>query len=298
MQLWHCVNRNFGDALNPWLWSRLLPGFFDRDPSTIFVGIGTILDDRVPAGPAKLVFSSGTGYGSPPVVDDRWRFSCVRGPLSAEALGLPPDRAVTDGAALLPLVYRGVVPHRRRGIAFMPHHVSKRHYDWRPICRRLGMTYLDPDAPVARLLDHIAGAEQVLTEAMHGAIVADTLRVPWVAVSIYDHINAFKWDDWCRSMELSYRPEQIPSITSNWSQRADRRFRGYLRRIRTTGSLMRVGREDRPVSPPEDVERAAGRLAEVRDRAERMLSRDAVLEDRTRLLRERLDEVRAHRGPH
>ena len=297
MQLWHCVNRNFGDALNPWLWGRLLPGFFDADPSSIFVGIGTILDDRVPAAPAKLVFSSGTGYGSPPVIDDRWRFYCVRGPLTAAKLGLPPDRAVTDGAALLPLAYRGV-PHPRRGIAFMPHHVSKQHYDWRPICRRLGITFLDPDAPVDRLLDQVAGAERVLTEAMHGAIVADTLRVPWVAVSIYDHINVFKWDDWCRSMELCYRPETVPSITSNWSQRADRRFRGYLRRIWVTGSLMRIGREDRPVSPAEAVERAAGRLAEIRDRAEPMLSADAVLEDRTRLLRERLDEVRAHRGPH
>jgi succinoglycan biosynthesis protein ExoV len=294
MKLWHCINNNFGDALNPWLWSRLLPGYFDGDERSLFVGIGTILDDRVPASPRKLVFSSGTGYGTPPVIDDRWRFACVRGPLTAERLGLPADRAVTDGAALLPLVFNGG-PRRRRGIAFMPHHFSKQHYDWGTLSRRLGFTYLDPDAPVSRLLEQIAGAELVISEAMHGAIVADTLRIPWVAVAIYDHINTFKWDDWCRSLEVPYRPEAIPALTDNWSQRADRRFKGYLRRIRTTGSFVRIGRETRPVSPPEEVAQSADRLAEVRDRAEPRLSSDAVFADRLALLRERLAEVRAER---
>ncbi len=297
MQLWHCVNRNFGDALNPWLWKRLLPGFFDRDPSSILVGIGTILDNRVPAGPAKLVFSSGTGYGSPPVVDDRWRFFCVRGPLTAEALGLPADRAVTDGAALLSLVYDGS-RRRRHGIAFMPHHVSKQQYDWATLCRRLGLTYLDPDAPVGGLLDQIAGAEVVLAEAMHGAIVADTLRVPWVPVSIYDHINRFKWEDWCRSMELGYLPEQVPPVTDNWSQRADRRFKGYVRRIWMTGSLVRIGREDRVVSSREEVQRTADRMVQLRDRATPQVSADAVFRDRCALLQERLAELRSYRAAH
>lgn len=295
MKLWHCVNRNFGDALNPWLWNRLLPGFLDRDASTLFVGIGTILDGRVPAEPTKVVFSSGTGYGPPPQLDDRWHFFCVRGPLTAGRLGLPADRAVTDGAALLPLVFDGT-RQRRRGIAFMPHHFSKQHYDWRPLSRRLGLTYLDPDAPVSRLLEQIAGAELVLTEAMHGAIVADTLRVPWVALSIYEHINGFKWDDWCQSMEVSYRPELVPPLTDNWSQRPDRRLRGYLRRVMATGSLVRMGREDRPISPLVEIERTADRLAEVRDRAVPMLSADQVLQERTQLLRERLGEVRAFKN--
>jgi succinoglycan biosynthesis protein ExoV len=37
--------RNFGDSLNPWLWERLLPNFFDGDPSTTFVGFGTLLNN-------------------------------------------------------------------------------------------------------------------------------------------------------------------------------------------------------------------------------------------------------------
>ena len=39
---------------------------------------------------------------------------------------------------------------------------------------------------------------------MHGAIIADTLRIPWIPISTRPSINTFKWLDWCESMELEY----------------------------------------------------------------------------------------------
>jgi len=64
--------RNFGDDLNPWLWQRLLPGQFSgtvahdprargvvADDEVLFVGIGTLINTRVPTGPRKVVFGSG-----------------------------------------------------------------------------------------------------------------------------------------------------------------------------------------------------------------------------------------------
>lgn len=47
------------------------------------------------------VLSSGVGYGFPPshFGKDNWNILCVRGPLSANILNLPPEKFITDGAA-------------------------------------------------------------------------------------------------------------------------------------------------------------------------------------------------------
>ena len=64
MKLFYWNERpNFGDELNPWLWSRLLPpGTIDDDPSTWLVGIGTVLNHRVPKAEKVLFFGTGYGY--------------------------------------------------------------------------------------------------------------------------------------------------------------------------------------------------------------------------------------------
>jgi succinoglycan biosynthesis protein ExoV len=57
---------NFGDELNWYIWPHLLPGVFDEDDGTQFVGIGTLLNDRVPAAARTVVFGAGVGYYRPP----------------------------------------------------------------------------------------------------------------------------------------------------------------------------------------------------------------------------------------
>ncbi|MCK7493604.1 MAG: hypothetical protein MZW92_21415 [Comamonadaceae bacterium] len=95
---------NFGDDLNPWLWPKLLPGVLDEDESELLVGIGTLLNHRLPVGQVKPVLGSGVGYGGLPAHDGRLRFHALRGYLSADRLGVEPDQVITDAAVLLRLV--------------------------------------------------------------------------------------------------------------------------------------------------------------------------------------------------
>ena len=206
-------NGNFGDDLNPWLWPKLLPpGTLDDDPSSVFVGIGTILGRSLPVEPIKWVMGSGTGYSQVPPLDETWRFMCVRGPMTASALGLAPELAATDPAAL---VHRqtGLTGLARTSVAFMPHHVSIAQFDWRTLCDRIGLRYVDPGAPVDATLAALAGSALVISESLHGAIVADALRIPWIPVVCYDHILAFKWHDWAASVGVHYLPEVLPSLS-------------------------------------------------------------------------------------
>jgi succinoglycan biosynthesis protein ExoV len=44
---------------------------------------------------------------------------------------------------------------------------------------------------------------------MHGAIVADALRVPWVPIVTSPRILKLKWQDWCSSVNLPYQPDHL-----------------------------------------------------------------------------------------
>ncbi len=211
LHYFHGDQPNFGDDLNPWLWSRLLPGTFDQDGSSLFVGIGTLLNDSLPRAQRTVVFGSGVGYGHGlPRVDASWRIYALRGPLSAKALHVPERLAVTDGAMLI----GRWAPRNRHALryryAFMPH-VAHANAVWELICREIGFSYIDPGRPVEEVLAAVGDTEVLLTEAMHGAIVADVLRVPWVPVHTGRGVLAFKWEDWCRSMGVAYQPHHLPS---------------------------------------------------------------------------------------
>lgn len=208
---------NFGDDLNPWLWDRLLPGIFDDDPSELFVGIGTLLNQKLPAGPRKHIFGSGFGYGSPPIIDDTFVFHAVRGPHTAKILNIDTKFVLTDPAILIRTIDVPKAPHTLYKFGFVPHHLSENHFHWGPLCASLNIHYIYPSKDIDHVLLEISKCETLLCEAMHGAIIADALRIPWIPVICYDHIDALKWIDWLSTVNIHYDPIVLPALYENIS---------------------------------------------------------------------------------
>jgi succinoglycan biosynthesis protein ExoV len=212
---------NFGDELNPWLWPKLLPGLHASggpdDPHLI--GIGSILDaryDRLRG--RKVVFGSGARLAAPAAPrDPSWDIRFVRGPLTAAALGLAPEAAITDGAAALALLNLQRAPGAS-GVAFMPHYRTLQIADWPRICADAKVRLIDPTRPVPQVLEAISGVDRLIAEAMHGAIIADLLRVPWVRVRCHGHflegagVSEFKWADWGQSLGVGVEPAAFVSL--------------------------------------------------------------------------------------
>ena len=245
---------NFGDELNLHLWPRLLPGLFDDEDGTQFVGIGTLLNDRLPPAARTVVFGSGVGYYGPPRRDDSWKIYCVRGPLSAQTLGLDPDTAVTDPAALIVRLEPHTRPSSGRApYAFMPHWQSEPD-EWECVCATAGIAFIDPRWPTRQVLDALHRTDVLLAEAMHGAIVADALRIPWIAVRTRTRIKEFKWNDWCQSVGIEYQPYELPTI---WpkpaSPNAMQRARRWAKRVTLARALARLARDARPLLSPADI---------------------------------------------
>ena len=205
---WQGRARNFGDELNTVLWPSLLPGFFDDDPATRFLGIGSILDLRHQGTELKLVAGSGYGGYEPPARLGRdWDIHWVRGPRTARILGLPPALGLGDPAILLPctgLTSNGVGPAQpRTRVGFMPHFESAAGGAWDQAAAATGITLIDPRGDPLAITAAISRCSVLLSEALHGVIVADTLRVPWIAIEPQAAIHRSKWLDWAESLKLT-----------------------------------------------------------------------------------------------
>ena len=203
---------NFGDDLNAVLWPYFAPQLFDDDPAVGFVGIGTIIG--MPVGDLRRlhVFSSGAGNDHP----TRWRdkdvqYECVRGPISAHVLGLPAGRAITDGAILTPLA-AGFPQHATGtgGTILIPHWETLKYPGWAEVAAIGGYELVDPRDDPYHVIARIAAAKLVLTESLHGAILADTYGVPWRTFATSRNFSIGKCADWTLSLGRPFEVTMVP----------------------------------------------------------------------------------------
>ncbi len=210
---WEAERGNFGDDLNLWLWDFLLPGFREVHADVLLVGVGTVLNRvLLPQGRNKLVVGSGFGYGAVPDLSDvdEWDVRCVRGPLTAVKLGLDEALGIVDPAVMVADMPEFRALPKVHDAIFVPHWESTVGGIWPTVCQAAGLTYVDPCGEAKSVIAAIAGARLVVAESMHAAILADALRVPWVAVTTSRNVNSFKWQDWAASLGLAYRPRRVP----------------------------------------------------------------------------------------
>jgi len=184
MQLYkhQCPKPNIGDELNDWFWLEVFGEKIENvRKNELLVGIGTVLSTELPDAVHYHVVGSGTGYGEPfEVNENNVTVHFVRGPLTAEKLGLDSDKAITDPAIMIaklrPQRVKKDIP-----VAVMTH-VGIDSDEYRALVEHIGWTYISPSESEASILSKIARSEILITSAMHGAIMADSYRVPWVPI--------------------------------------------------------------------------------------------------------------------
>lgn len=240
--------RNFGDDLNAWLWPRIWPGLERIESFEWLIGIGSVLDGRLCKLPGrKLVVGAGyrpTKIGLPTL--DELTILAVRGRKTCEALKLEPQLAMGDPAVLTPDAWHAANTDRR-GIGFMPHYHTSRAYPIRAIVEDVGFTYIDPESEVDDALEALSGVDRIVTEAMHGAIVADALGVPWKRIALYGAVREgresadFKWADWASVYDVDSAARHgcdLPAPARGLVSRAIRRL-GRAGRLRAIGAELR-----------------------------------------------------------
>ena len=204
---------NYGDALNKWLWPRLFPGLLSQDDDLLLVGVGSLINKELSyISGRKVIFGTGSGYGLLPSARARkdWIIYFVRGPLTASYLGLDPDLGIVDSSWLINRLPEFSQPRPKRGTVFIPHWSNDAASSWRRICQQADIRYISPLEDSVEVLHSLASAELAIVESLHGAILADYFRTPWIPLQLSKDTLPFKWLDWCGSVGLEYRPYVLP----------------------------------------------------------------------------------------
>lgn len=223
MNLRYHKGKNVGDAINAIIFPYFLGDILDNSQEVQLLGIGSLLGLIKPDEHCEkfLVFSTGFAagdeatYGGIPVLNDKYEIICLRGPKTAKALGLSVDLSISDGALLLPLAMDLQPVSKKYSFSYMPHVGSLDMFpSWNSILKDLDIHFIDPRANEFQVIQEMRESEVLITEAMHGAILADALRIPWIPVKAYKTVNEFKWKDYLASVELDYNPTVLPALYS------------------------------------------------------------------------------------
>ena len=207
---------NAGDNLNKVLWDLLLPAnkFLPGDEAVL--GVGTFHNPVVPIGVRKLhIFGSGSDLTNK--IEWLKKFECdihfVRGPLTARDWNCK-GKSLTDGALLLCQTSLRDLPNiKSKKVGYIPHHCSSNNANFQKICDSADIEFIDVRTKnIQKFISQVKSCDYIISEALHGAIVADIFRKPWVAIKSSGYINEHKWIDWCMSLNLSYAPKSIEPI--------------------------------------------------------------------------------------
>jgi len=201
---WHIGTPNFGDDINPafftLLTGRAVRLRTDRTKSH-FLGMGSILEK---ATAESVVLGSGLLRKPVGPAVTTARVIAVRGRLTRDYLGAGEDVLLGDPMVLLDQVYRppagksyalGVVPHVSQVSVF----------------RKMappGLKVIDPADTPWKVIEAIASCERIMSQSLHGLIVADALRVPnlWIVPSASMAGGEFKFEDYFSTLDSAKYP--------------------------------------------------------------------------------------------
>lgn len=201
---WHVGTPNFGDDINPSIYG-LLSGRTVRLQTARnrphFLGMGSILQK---ATSDSVVLGSGFLRRPEAPFPASARFVAVRGRLSRDHIRADGPVHLGDPMVLLDRVFKpsGLKTH---AIGVVPH-VSEVS-----ALRRLspeGVKVIDPADSPWKVIEAIASCERIMSQSLHGLIVADALGIPnlWLAPSVSMAGGEFKFLDYFSTLDSAKQP--------------------------------------------------------------------------------------------
>ena len=213
---------NFGDYIGPYIYERLCQGVTLTDDE-VFISVGTYIQDTVLKSydnKRKIIWGSGIGYNSRVDKNKIRQYNdleihLVRGPLTARQLDI--DVHMGDPALLMPIFIKR--RYQKNKVLYIPHwktfDVVSNIYELHNLVKAdQVLCPLVYPGQFEGLIDEIASASFVLTNSLHGAIIAQAYNVPWAPCRTRrEHRpDSTKWQDWLMYLDI----QGLPEFTSDY----------------------------------------------------------------------------------
>lgn len=210
-RLYWMPDRNFGDALNPYLYAKISgkgPVRVNAKSKTAhYMAIGSVLNN----GNANSI-AWGTGLAwSKDKVDPRIDIRAVRGPLSRQVAlrcGADCPEIYGDPALLMPRFYNPTV-EKKYELGIIPHVIDNQLFTK---SLPADIKLLNLCDPIEKVIDDLLQCEQVYSSSLHGLIIADAYGIPseWVEFSNNVLGDGLKFKDYFASVGIpSYNPTDL-----------------------------------------------------------------------------------------
>lgn len=206
---WHLGRSNFGDDINPWFYSQLTASkvaWQDTDKPH-FMGIGSIAEKL---NQRSLIL--GSGFIEPLIKKSpkkpRKCFS-LRGELSCEQLNVYPE-FMGDPVCFVDKIYSPKI-NKTNKIGVIPH-VSEYKKIKSNFSDDLTYQLIDPSMDSLTVIDSIASCKKIVSQSLHGLIVADAYSIPsvWLEPSVNMMGGFFKFRDYFSTTD--YKKEPISMV--------------------------------------------------------------------------------------
>lgn len=219
-------HRNFGDALNPYLFEYVLKISVKYSPlkQAFVMGVGSLLQKCIAPRyellkrtgvflyPELQVMSSGfiSDVSGSYALTRKLDIKALRGLESRKIIesitGTHCNGAVGDGGLLYPLLLKKQ-PVKKYPVGIIPHYRDQQLPAVKESAGRFnGAVVIDVQGEPLDVLQQIASCERILSSSLHGLIVADALDIPNRHVHFSGNVrgNGFKFKDYYSVFDPEY----------------------------------------------------------------------------------------------
>lgn len=227
-----CDMHNFGDALNPIIFKRLLniDIYYEGLETASVIGIGSLgdmclMDSHNTNFTEKPIFMFSTGIGFeeggffhnpdillPERLKRNVKCFATRGKLTdarfEKMLGHKTGAVIGDGGLLVNKLIDKTKVEKKYDLGIVPHFADKDNAIFKQIADKIpNSVILDPTVDVDTFLHNLCECRVVISTAMHPLIACDALRIPnmWVRIS-ETTTSRYKFHDYYSVFNLDKEP--------------------------------------------------------------------------------------------